>query len=60
MSVKKMEPLKTLHIRNFPESLRWKCRAVAALQKETLEKFVKRVLEEATKEPEISKSKHRP
>lgn len=53
----KDEPLASLHVRNFPERLRRKCRAAAALYGETLEEFVKRVLREATNDLQEPKPK---
>jgi plasmid stability protein len=44
----KDDPKTSLYIRNFPESLKLKCKAKAALQRETLEKFVEGVLRKAT------------
>ncbi len=54
----KDEPLKTLHVRNFPENLRLKCKAKALHERETLEQFVKRVLRDATKD--VPEPKARP
>ena len=54
----KDEPMTTLHIRNYPESLRLKCRIKAASGRETLEKFVQRILKNATKD--ITEPRTRP
>lgn len=55
----KDDPIKTLHIRNFPESLRLKCKMKATSGRETLEKFVQRVLRDATKDMPEPKAKAR-
>ena len=46
----KKEPTTVLSIRHFPVALKQKCKAKAALEDETLEKFVERALREATKD----------
>jgi len=46
----KKEPKAVLNIRGFPRSLLAKCKAKAALQEETLAKFVEGVLRDATKD----------
>jgi hypothetical protein len=46
-----------LNIRGFPLNLRKKCKIKAAMEDETLEQFVQRVLREATKDTPDPKSK---
>lgn len=46
----KNEPTTVLSIRNFPAALKQKCKAKAALEDQTLEKFVESALREATKD----------
>jgi plasmid stability protein len=57
MLAMKAEPKATLNVRNFPVALRRKCKAMAAMEGETLEQFVQRVLREATKGIAEPKSK---